>query len=99
MAYSKARCAYDGPLDEVDLIILRAVLVGHQRRGYPPSLRELCKKTGRSLSVVQYRVSRLSEDGYLQRRAFQSRSIAITRLGRLRLTESTLSVDEEADDA
>jgi len=57
------------------------VLERHQQQyGYPPSIREICEKTGiRSTSVVNYYLNQLEDAGYIERDGRVSRGIRLRK--------------------
>src|SRR5258705_10417056 len=81
---SKVHEMPDGPLDETGLtqrqrMVLQVIRDSVQRRGYPPSMREIGEAVGlTSTSSVSYQLSTLQSKGYLRRDAGRPR----TRQGR-----------------
>lgn len=59
--------------------VLRAIRESVDRRGYPPTLREICKAVGlSSTDSVRYQLEQLQEAGYLTRDDGKPRSIRLT---------------------
>ncbi len=63
-------------LTERQIKILEVLQLFNDEYGYPPSIREICDKTGiTSTSVVNYYLNQLEEDGYIERDDRVSRGI------------------------
>jgi len=69
-------------LSEEQQTILQAIDNFIEKMGYSPSVRELCKITGRnSPATIQYHLRNLKQMGYINYNEKQSRTIRIIRKG------------------
>lgn len=67
-------------LSKVQIEILEYIKQEIRRKNYPPSVREICEKTGlNSTSSVQYQLNRLIEKGYLRRDPQKPRAIKLIK--------------------
>ena len=67
-------------LSERQIKILEVLERYNSQNGYPPSIREICDKTGiSSTSVVNYYLNQLEETGYIERDGRVSRGIRIVK--------------------
>ena len=80
---SKVHEMPDGPMDESGLtqrqrMVLEVIRDSVQRRGYPPSMREIGEAVGlTSTSSVSYQLSTLQSKGYLRRDAGRPRTVEV----------------------
>ncbi len=66
--------------NEKEQAMLEAIEDSIAKRGYAPSVRELCDRLGyRSTSTVQMYLDRLEQRGYIRREDGKSRSISLCR--------------------
>jgi len=81
-------------LSERQVKILEVLERFHFQNGYPPSIREICDKTGiSSTSVVNYYLNQLEEGGYIERDGRVSRGIRLVKpLSETLATPATPSV-------
>lgn len=94
------------PLTEKQLAVYR-VLLKQMSSGFPPTVREICAKTGiKSTSTVHAILGVLEEEGYIERDAKASRAIRIDTgydasmiplLGRVTAGQPILAVEEIED--
>jgi repressor LexA len=81
------------PLTPKQELLLRAIEESLRTRGFPPTVRELCKATGiSSTSVVSYNLRKLEEQGYLERRREISRGIRLSRARQMQLEQRVIHV-------
>lgn len=67
-------------LSERQVKILEVLERFNNQNGYPPSIREICDKTGiSSTSVVNYYLNQLEESGYIERDGRVSRGIRLVK--------------------
>ncbi len=67
-------------LSERQVKILEVLERFSNQNGYPPSIREICDKTGiSSTSVVNYYLNQLEESGYIERDGRVSRGIRLVK--------------------
>jgi repressor LexA len=91
---NKVREMPDGPMDESGLtqrqrMVLEVIRDSVQRRGYPPSMREIGEAVGlTSTSSVSHQLRTLQRKGYLRRDPNRPRAVEVRVPGKpLRLTE------------
>ena len=67
-------------LTEEDEIAYHAIEKFIKENGYPPSVRELCRITGKSsTATIQYRLKSLEQKGYIKTNSMGKRTIRIIR--------------------
>lgn len=67
-------------MTEKDKIAYSAIVKFIKENGYPPSVRELCRITGKSsTATIQYRIKSLKQKGYIETTNGANRTIRITR--------------------
>lgn len=67
-------------LTEQDKLAYYAIAGFIKDHGYPPSVRDLCRMTGKaSTATIQYRLKSLEQKGYIKIAHGENRSIRITR--------------------
>src|SRR5437868_3471622 len=80
---SKVRELPDGPMDETGLtqrqrMVLEVIRDSVQRRGYPPSMREIGEAVGlTSTSSVSHQLRTLQRKGYLRRDPNRPRAVEV----------------------
>src|SRR3979490_1398248 len=80
---SKVHEMPDGPMDESGLtqrqrMVLEVIRDSVQKRGYPPSMREIGEAVGlTSTSSVSYQLSTLQRKGYLHRDVGRPRTVEV----------------------
>ena len=66
-------------LTKADEVALYAIKEFIKENGYPPTVRELCKITGKSSTAsIQYRLKSLEQKGYIKTTTMGKRTIRIT---------------------
>src|SRR4051794_41945797 len=84
---SKVSETHEGPLDESGLtqrqrMVLEVIRDSVERRGYPPSMREIGEAVGlTSTSSVAHQLATLQRKGYLRRDANRPRAVEVTLPG------------------
>src|SRR5690606_23537333 len=97
---SKVRQLPDGPMDESGLtqrqrMVLEVIRDSVQRRGYPPSMREIGEAVGlTSTSSVSHQLRTLQRKGFLRRDPNRPRAVEVRVPG-----TTPVRTDEEAFDA
>ena len=67
-------------LTEADQIAYHAIEQFVKENGYPPSVRDLCRITGKSsTATIQYRLKSLEQKGYIKTTSKGKRTIRITK--------------------
>ncbi len=101
---SKVHEMPDGPMDESGLtqrqrMVLEVIRDSVQRRGYPPSMREIGEAVGlTSTSSVSYQLSTLQKRGYLRRDAGRPRTVEVRLPGQPAVRPEAEQAEEPALD-
>ena len=104
-AKASVRQLPDGPADRDDLtarqrLVLDTIRDAVERRGYPPSMREIGEAVGlTSPSSVSYQLETLQRKGYLRRDPNRPRAIELTRPSVSRSLESRSSAPDDGTGA
>ena len=74
------KMANENRLTDADKIAYQAIAQFIKENGYPPTVRELCRLTGKSsTSSIQYRLRSLERKGYIKTTDWGKRTIRITQ--------------------
>lgn len=77
--------------------MVRTIALFIHEQGYPPTRRELMKRLGiTSLAVINHRINRLVEMGYITHQPGKARTIVITRDGKEAMKLHKKTVDDAA---
>jgi repressor LexA len=80
--------------------VLQVIRESVQRRGYPPSMREIGEAVGlTSTSSVSYQLSTLQSKGYLRRDPNRPRAVEVRLPGKPPVRAGALADDDDLDDA